>query len=51
MCYDDHDYCLDCNRHSVTCWHWSASSPLPPEGDEDWEYLCRTPDSHEGASP
>lgn len=24
MCYDDHEYCEVCDKHSRTCWCWSS---------------------------
>lgn len=34
--YDDHDYCLTCQRHARTCWCWDGNPHVVGEpGPED----------------
>lgn len=35
MCYDDHNYCEVCGRHSIECYCFTY---MPPDPDED---VCR----------
>lgn len=42
--YDDHDYCLVCNKHTIECYCCTGLGPGWPELDaEDKESMCLTP--------